>query len=310
MTQQDLVSYLSERGWNKQDAEKLYLRPFIDKSLTVCEWKKTFVGAFFSKYTALGTIMHLSGSLEKDIPQWEDLTLPNLSDFKDYLQTKVARNTAVYYVRLLSAVMNIYIDNIPAKNFKTALKTKREPSQHVALTEEEVERIHNYRPRSVAEHDIKRAFMLECLCGARSCDIANITEDNIKDGWLTYISQKTKTETSVPVHRHLMQYLNDKPHKKEHSSALVGLVLKRICRKCGINEEIKLFNKGMWRTEPKWKFVNSHTARRSFATQLALRGVPVATISKLMGHSSTMMTSRYICINKQDIGDVAMGFFS
>ena len=310
MTQQDFVSHLSARGWNSKDAERLYIRPLIDKSLTVCQWKKTLVGAFFSRYATLGPMVHLSECLEKDIPQWEDLTLPNLSDFKDYLLMKVARNTAACYIRLLSATMNIYIDSVPAKNFSMALKMKKEPSQHVALTEEEVERIHNYQPHSVAEHDIKRAFMLECLCGARSCDIATITEDNIKDGWLTYVSQKTKTETSVPVHRYLRQYLNDKPHKAEHSSALVGKVLKRICRKCNVNEEIKLFNKGQWRTEPKWKFVNSHTARRSFATQLALRGVPVATISKLMGHSSTVMTSRYICINKQDIGDAALEFFS
>lgn len=310
MTQQEFVSYLTERGWDEVSANSCYFRPIIDKSLSLEEWKNTLVGAYCSRSSALAAILHLANSLEKDVPNWGDLTLPNLAEYKDYVLRKVTHNTAISYMGRLASTMNIYQESLPNKNFRTILRIKREPSQHVALTEEEVERIHNYVPKTKGEHDIKRAFMIECLCGARHSDVVSLTEDNIKGDWLTYVSQKTKIETSVPVHRYLREYLRDKPYRDVYRRSTVLYVIKRICFACGIKDEIKIFTKGEWKTEPKWKFVGSHTARRSFATQLALRGVPVATISKLMGHSSTTMTSRYICIDKKDVGDVAMAFFS
>ena len=310
MTQQEFTDYMTSKGWSQQASKATYSRSIIDKSIGINEWRKTLVGAYASRNPVISALYHLADCIGKEIPQWEDLTVPNLADYKDYLLGKVARNTAATYLRTLSAVMNIYIDYLPSTNFKSALQLKKEPSQHVALTEEEVERIHNFVPRTSVERDVKRAFMIECLCGARSIDVANLTEDNIKDGWLVYVSQKTKTETSVPVHRLLRQYLSMRPYRKKYDRAVVCRTIKRICCKCGINSEVKLFTKGEWVTKMKWELVGSHTARRSFATQLALRGVPVATISKLMGHSDVRMTSKYICINRNDIGDTAMDFFS
>lgn len=310
MTQQELTSYLTERGWENVRAESLFDESILDRSLSMEEWRNTLVGAYCTRNNKVAVILYLAKSLGKDIPKWEDMTLPNLSDYRDFLLRNIARNTAVTYLRCLSAVLSLYHDRLPAENFVGVMRLRKEPSQHVALTEAEVERIHNYKPRSATEHDIKRSFMIECLCGARSCDIATLSEKNIKDGWLTYVSQKTKTETSVPVHRYLTSYLNDIPHRDTYRRNVMGKVIKRICKNCGITEEVKIFTKGKWMTKAKWEFVGTHTARRSFATQLALRGVPIATISKLMGHSNTQMTSRYICIEKKDIGDAAMNFFN
>ena len=40
----------------------------------------------------------------------------------------------------------------------------------------------------------------------------------------------------------------------------------KICKNCGIDEETSIFYHGVQQVKPKWKFVGSHTARRSFAT--------------------------------------------
>lgn len=310
MTQKEFIDYMTTKGWHEKAAKATYFRNIIDKDISINEWRRTLVGAYASRNHVLSALYHLAECVGKDIPEWDDLTLPNLSDYKDFLLLKVTRNTAGTYLRSLSAVMGIYSESLPSKNFKSVLQLKKEPSQHVALTEAEVERIHEFKPRTSVERDIKRAFMIECLCGARASDVAKLTPDNIKGDWLVYVSQKTKTETSVPVHRHLLEYLNANPYRKSYQRSVVCRTIKRICCRCGINDEIKIFTKGKWVTKQKWELVGSHTARRSFATQLALRGVPVATISKLMGHSDVKMTSRYICIESKDIGDTAMAFFS
>ncbi len=310
MTQDSFVSHLTTRGWDENAARRLFESSIVDDTLSLDEWRKSLVGAFCSRNKSLGALYNLSKFLGKDVPEWDDLTKPNVSEYKDYLLNAVARNSAVTYLHQLSGVMNIYEDVLPSANYRSVMQVRNEPSQHVALSEEEVERIHRYMPRSKVEADIKRAFMLECLCGARSCDIASLSESNIHDGWLTYISQKTKTETSVPVHRYLREYLAMPTSKPKYQRAVVCETIKRICRRCGIDGIVKIFTKGQWVTKAKWSLVGSHTARRSFATQLALRGVPVPTISKLMGHSNTKMTSRYICIENKDIGDTALAFFS
>ena len=309
MTQQDFVSFLTQRGWEEGAATRYYGNDIIDRDLTVEQWRKTLVGVFCAKHSNLGAIMRLYESLGK-VPEWNDLTKPNLAEYKRYLLTRVARNSASAYLHQIAAIMAIHEDDIPAKDFRGVLALKKEPSQHVALTEEEVAMIHRYIPQTTAEADIKRAFMLECLCGARSCDIARLTVGNISDGWLTYVSQKTKTETSVPVHKLLMEYLLKPAHRNDYKRAVVNRVIKRICQRCGITQMVKLYTKGKWQTRPKYELVGSHTARRSFATQLAQRNVPVPTISKLMGHSDVKMTSKYICVDSRNIGDDAMAFFN
>ena len=310
MTQQEFSDYLTSRGWDNKTAKRYFNNSIIDRRLPLAEWKKTFVGAYCSRHSNMGAVLHLAKCLGKDTPQWSDLTKPNIADYKDYLLTVVARNSASLYLHRLMAIMAIYEDVMPTRDFRSVMQLRAEPSQHVALSEDEVERIHRYIPRSDVEADIKRSFMLECLCGARSCDIASLSTSNVHDGWLTYVSQKTKTETSVPVHKYLMEYLEMPVHKDSYFYSVINTTIKRICRKCGIDEQVKLFTHGQWVTKPKYELVGSHTARRSFATQLALRNVPVPTISKLMGHSDVKMTSKYICVSNRNIGDEAMAFFN
>ena len=72
-------------------------------------------------------------------------------------------------------------------------------------------------------------------------------------------------------------------------------MVKRICCGAGINTEVSVYMRGQFQTGEKWRYIASHTARRSFATNLFKRGVDILTISKLCGHSSVEMTKQYIC---------------
>ena len=51
---------------------------------------------------------------------------------------------------------------------------------------------------------------------------------------------------------------------------------------------------------PKWQFMNSHAARRSFATNLFKAGVPVQFIMKITGHSSESFFYKYIKIKPDE----------
>ncbi|UVV52623.1 hypothetical protein NXY15_24270 [Bacteroides thetaiotaomicron] len=61
--------------------------------------------------------------------------------------------------------------------------------------------------------------------------------------------------------------------KEEVSDPTFNNNIRNICRKAGITEAVKVFKAGKEVEGEKWEFVSSHTARRSFATNLYLRGV-------------------------------------
>ena len=271
----------------------------------------TLEDLFYSKYAHKAHLYkHICNALDKHA-EFSDLTKPNLIKVKDYLSQRVSQNTVGLYCSVIKAIMNLYSDEkvFNCTNFSQVLKCKRVPSMHVFLSEAEIHKIEAYKPASRCESDVKVKFLIECYTGARLSDVEKMSADNIKDGYVTYISKKTKVLAKIPVHKNLEILLRAK-RDRETSRSIYNRVIKKICRACGITESISIFYHGEQRTEPKWKFVGSHTGRRSFATNLALRNVPLQAISKMMGHSGdTKMTEKYILASVEDMDDRAMEFF-
>lgn len=241
---------------------------------------------------------------------WKDLTTLNLGRIRDNICEKMAGNSACTYLAIIKAFLARYKDEdiVPCKDPGRELKARRVPSQHIALTEDEVRMIDAYTPISAVERDVKILFMRGCLTGARSSDCKKFSMDNVVGDTFTYVSQKTKTEVSMPLHSMLVKYLQVQPYKP-HNASVCNTVIQRICMRLGFDEEVTLFVGGRLQKGPKWKFVSSHTARRSMASNLAIRGVPVSTIRSILGHSNEQVTSRYIVVDTRNPGDAAMAFF-
>lgn len=311
MTKQEFTTFLTARKWDAATAERTYELPIIDRNLSMREWTQTFVGAFLSKHHDRTHILTaLADYLDKPIPQWTDLTRATVVGFRDHLLTRITPNSCHVYMRILGAILSTYSEEeglLPSKSYKRALAVKETPSQHIALTEEEIERIHRYTPRSQTERDVKRSFLIECYTGMRSIDVRSLSDLQITDNWMTYVSQKTKTETTIPVHRNLLQYLREKP-AREHGRSSSIYALQNIARRCGIDSEVELFVGGRKRRGKKYEFLGQHSARRSFASNLALRNVPIPTIAKLMGNTPEV-AERYICIDRFNVGDNALAYF-
>ncbi|WP_240052269.1 tyrosine-type recombinase/integrase, partial [Bacteroides intestinalis] len=79
--------------------------------------------------------------------------------------------------------------------------------------------------------------------------------------------------------------------------------------KAGITEAVKVFKAGKEVEGEKWEFVSSHTARRSFATNLYLRGADLYSISQMMGHASVEMTQNYLCCGLREQSAQVMEYF-
>lgn len=88
-------------------------------------------------------------------------------------------------------------------------------------------------------------------------------------------------------------------------------VIRHICEYVGIDDKVRLYRRGGYQEGKKYEFVTSHTARKSFASNLYLRGCDIYSISKMLGHSSVEMTaSKYIVCGLRDLDSKVMGFFN
>jgi len=80
--------------------------------------------------------------------------------------------------------------------------------------------------------------------------------------------------------------------------------LKQIGKEAKINEKVSLSKtKGGLRVDTiseKWKLITTHTARRSFATNMYLAGIPTISIMKITGHKTEVSFLKYIKISQED----------
>lgn len=277
-----------------------------------------FEQGFVSKYPKYKFLLrYMHEALHKDEIVWDDLTSFHLHAIAGHILSKVHRNSAVTYFAKIKSFLNFVSDDVelPTMKFQHILKGKREPQQNVALTEDEVSRINQYymklmrRKHHEAEKDVLTLFLIECYCGARGVDVENMSLANIENGRLSYVSQKTHTLATMPVHHRLHDLLCHKP-SKEYSRQTKNKIVKRVCKKCGIDEEVTIFYHGKMATRKKYEYCGFHTARRSFASMLAAKGVPVVEISQYMSHSNISMTEKYIKVDRNHASAAALAFFS
>lgn len=157
------------------------------------------------------------------------------------------------------------------------------------LTQEELDRIQNKEMVSKRLSQVRDIFIFSCYCGLSYVDIFNLKDENIQtsfDGhvWIKTRRQKTQVSSSIRLldipKAILLKYKNTQPDGKllpVISNQKMNDYLAEIGNICGVNKRITF-----------------HLARHTFATQVTLaQGVPIETVSKMLGHKSIRTTQIY-----------------
>lgn len=267
------------------------------------EWKRTFVGAFIWRYPRRTNLIEILTKLFGHLPEWSDMTFYNLKDVVDELQAHgFAQSSVRTLCSELKAVLNENHHSVPCDryDFSNILSVKGTVSQAVYLTRDEMKKIMKYKPESPVEKYVKRNFVVEMLTGARLIDSMKLSMNNCDPGtgMLSYVPEKTPNlVVRVPVD----EKLRLRPYLADTTEMLVYIdkfndTIRDICRKCGINSMQTITRRSKTETGEKWQFVSSHTARRSFATNLFLAGISLEDIAMMMGHGKNIETTKnYIC---------------
>lgn len=240
---------------------------------------------------------------------WENLTKVRLQRMIDYMGERIAPNSVNQYATKFKAVLNLYSEEVELpRDYAKVLTPKKCASTAVFLTEDELQQLINYTPKGDKERYVRNVFILSAFTGARHSDSVTFSEDNIIGDTLQYISIKTRTPTTLPLKPIVAEYIRTMP-KITMSDKAFNATIRRIAQKSGINARVKILKAGEEKNGEKWEFLSSHDARRSFASNLYLRGVDIYSISRMLGHSSVNTTQLYIQAGIRTNSEELMGYF-
>jgi integrase len=269
----------------------------------------TLKEAMAAKYPKYDNILRMFEAANLCEATWENLTKVRLQRFIDYMNERLSPNSVNQYATKLKAVLNLYSDEVTLpRGFAKVLTPRKCASTAVYLTEEEIQRLIDYTPKNQREEYTRDLFVICSYCGTRHSDALNLNESNFVGNNLQYVSVKTKIHTVVPLKPIVREYILNRP-QVEIDDKTYNNIIRRICKKCGITDNVKVFKAGEEKEGEKWEYVSSHTARRSFASNLYLRGVDLYTISKMIGHSNVKTTEGYIHAEIKTDSAELMGYF-
>lgn len=244
------------------------------------------------------------------IAEWQELTKTRLMDFRDYLAAHVSPGTAKTYLAVFKAVLNRYEEEgvIPCKDWRGALKAKGDRPVKTFLTQEELAMLEQVTCTTANEQYVKDEFLIAAYTGMRLSDVKTASLENIEGDTFKYTSIKTGIPATIRVGFKTKERIMRTEGKEPLTLAAYNQIIRRLCCKAGIRAKVKTHHGGRDMTGEKWKFVSSHTARISFATNLAILKVGLIDISKMMGHTSVTMTQRYIVKDSIELPSAALSF--
>lgn len=218
-------------------------------------------------------------------------------------QKPCGQNTVMKHIERLRKMVNLAIKNEwlnrdPFAKFKPVFqKTTRN-----FLDPEELLVIENKHFSIPRLEQVKDLFVFSCYTGLAYIDVMNLTPANIGRGidgelWLLTSRQKTDNSVRIPL---LPKALKIIEKYKEHPKALAeGSLFPAIT-----NQKLNSYLKEVADLCSISKNLTFHLARHTFATTVTLtNGVPMETVSKLLGHSSIRTTQIYAKVVERKVSD-------
>jgi len=228
-----------------------------------------------------------------------------ITEYEFYLRSvrNCSNNTAVKYIKNFGKIIKIclannWIDKNPFSNYKAKVREV----ERVYLSEEEIQKILNKEFPTERLSLVRDIFLFSCFTGLAYIDVKNLTKSHICLGidgekWIFTHRQKTESASKIPIlpvtqliidkYLEHPQCLNEDRLLPILSNQKMNAYLKEIAGICEINKELTF-----------------HIARHTFATTVTLsNGVPIESVSKMLGHKNLRTTQHYAKVLDRKVSD-------
>ena len=222
-----------------------------------------------------------------------------IHDFDIYLRTVVGQNpnTATRMMKTFKTITILgrklgVLHHDPFLNIRFHM----EPVNRGFLTDEEILKIAN-KDFGIGRLELVRdMFVFSCFTGLAYIDVYNLAPENIVTlngkQWIMTKRQKTSVETNVlllDIPKSIIAKYSGKTYRDGKlfpmlTNQKLNSYLKEIADICGIKKNLTF-----------------HLARHTFATMSLSKGVPIESVSKMLGHTNIKTTQIYARITNKKI---------
>ncbi|MEQ1584922.1 MAG: site-specific integrase [Cyclobacteriaceae bacterium] len=228
-----------------------------------------------------------------------------ISDYEFWLKTvrKCNHNSTIKYLTNFKKIINICLKNgWIAKDPFTGFRMTKKEVERPFLTEDELRMLAKKEFTMPRVAQIRDIFLFCCYTGLAYVDISKLKRSEISKGidgemWIFTHRQKTESASRIPLlppALELIEKYKDYPECiiKDRlfpvcSNQKMNMYLKEIADACGISKNF-----------------TTHTARHTFATTVTLtNGVPIETVSKMLGHKNLRTTQHYAKILDKKVSE-------
>lgn len=274
--------------------------PFIQFAVLFINIKKK--GKHFGLFMNL--MQHFLAFQEKEQMTFRtnNIGREEIDRFVEYLQIEKGLKTSTIkcmITRLKYLLEKACLNGWAVDDSYSDAKVREYEGTFIYLKEKEIARIYYYDGLTKKQQEIRDLFIIGCMTGQRYSDYSRITVDNIVGDNIHFLQQKTKQKAVVPVTDYVREIF------AKYNGALpparciqyFNKAIKEICRRVGLTdlivyEEVQ-HGRIVMVKKPKYAMISSHTARRSFASNMLKDGVPTSKVKKCTGHKSTACFDKY-----------------
>ncbi len=191
---------------------------------------------------------------------------------------------------------------------KLSNPAKKYQADDVYLTDKEVLILETIElPRASLER-ARDLFLIGVYSGQRFSDYSVLEKADLKGDMIIKKAEKTENESFIPLHTKLKSLLDKYEwNLPKISSQKFNPHIQEICRIAKIDERIKeIIYRGSKKDivyRPKYEMISSHTARRTFITLSAERGMPDHIIMKITGIKDPNTLTKYKKTSQKSIVD-------
>jgi len=228
-----------------------------------------------------------------------------ITRFEGFLlgECNLNRNTASKTLSIFRTYVNAAFHKEYIKTYPFAMfKIKKGISNRTYLTEMEVKSIADLRLFNDGEANAQEMFLFACYTGLRFSDLINITWANVLSNasgkgvfykMLSFENVKTNLITEIPLIKEALEILDRKDESQKN-------IFKSITNQ-RLNEHLKTLQQKAGIS----KILTAHMARHTFATLALTKGIDIATVSSLLGHTNIKTTQIYAkVINEKKIEEM------
>lgn len=220
-----------------------------------------------------------------------------------HYQGKIGNNAVMKHIQRLRKMVTLayHIEWIGKDPF-IKYKPKLEKTEREFLTEKELNAIEKYSTSIERLSVVKDLFVFSCYTGISYADIMKLTSENIVFGidgnkWIMAKRNKTGTPFKIPLLAKTETLI--KKYKTHPRTKYTGRLMPSLS-----NQRLNSYLKEISDICKIKKNLTFHMARHTFATTVTLsNGVPIETVSKLLGHTKLATTQIYAKVVEKKVSE-------